>query len=67
MLLGTILDLQLHTHADAVEEISDQSVKEEKMENTLAKLDELWSASSLNLLVYMGYMRDTPHLRRLQR
>jgi len=43
MLLGTILDLQLHTHADAVEEISDQSVKEEKMENTLAKLDELWS------------------------
>ena len=42
MLLGTILDLQLHTHADAVEEISDQSVKEEKMENTLAKLDELW-------------------------
>ena len=47
MLLGTILDLQLHTHADAVEEISDQSVKEEKMENTLAKLDELWSASSL--------------------
>ena len=41
-MLGTILDLKLHEHADAVEEIADQSVKEEKMENTLAKLDELW-------------------------
>jgi hypothetical protein len=31
-----------------VEEIADQSVKEEKMENTLAKLDELWFVTILN-------------------
>eukprot|EP00947_MAST-08B_sp_MAST-8B-sp1_P001611 g1611.t1 len=44
MKLSVILDLQLHNFVDAIEEVADQSVKEAKMEATLAKLSETWAA-----------------------
>ena len=43
MTLKSLLDLNLHEYKESVEEISDQAMKEEKMEGTLAKLSEFWS------------------------
>ena len=42
--LQGLLDLQLHEFAADVEEITDQAMKEEKMEEYLVKLKETWSA-----------------------
>ncbi len=44
MTLKSLLDLNLHEYKENVEEISDQAMKEEKMEQTLAKLAEFWQA-----------------------
>jgi len=44
MKLGELLALELHNFNMDVEEITDQALKEEKMEQTLAQLDETWSA-----------------------
>ena len=42
--LQGLLNLQLHEFGADVEEITDQAIKEEKMEDTLAKLKETWAA-----------------------
>lgn len=42
MTLGALLDLRLHEHRAALEEIADQAVKEGKMEATLERLDRTW-------------------------
>lgn len=44
MKMQAILDLSLHEFIADVEEICDQALKEEKMEDTLRKLDETWKA-----------------------
>jgi dynein heavy chain len=44
MKLQGLLDLNLHEFTADVEEICDQAIKEEKMEETLARLKEGWSA-----------------------
>jgi dynein heavy chain len=44
MKLQNLLDLNLHEFTADVEEICDQATKEEKMEDTLRKLGETWSA-----------------------
>jgi len=44
--LQGLLDLHLHEFFVEVEEITDQAMKEEKMEDTLAKLKETWSSVS---------------------
>jgi len=44
MTLESLLDLNLHEYKESIEEISDQAMKEEKMEVTLAKLAEFWEA-----------------------
>lgn len=41
--LGEILGLKLHEHAADVEAITDQARKEEKMEQTIERLDDVWS------------------------
>jgi hypothetical protein len=43
MELGALLELNLHTHTAEVEEITDQALKEEKMEQALKRLDEVWA------------------------
>ncbi len=43
MELGALLELNLHTHTAEVEEITDQALKEEKMESALKRLDEVWA------------------------
>lgn len=40
--LRDVFNLNLNSHAEAVEEITDQSKQEARMEKTLAKLDEVW-------------------------
>jgi len=40
--LAGLLALNLHEFSNEVEEITDQALKEEKMETTLAKLEEVW-------------------------
>jgi len=44
MKLQGLLDLNLHEFTADVEEITDQAIKEEKMEDTLVKLKETWAA-----------------------
>ncbi len=44
MELQALLELNLHTFTSDVEEITDQALKEEKMEIALSKLEEMWSA-----------------------
>ena len=43
MVLQALLELNLHTFVAEVEEITDKAVKEEKMEISLVKLEEVWS------------------------
>jgi hypothetical protein len=44
MELGALLELNLHNQTATVEEITDQALKEEKMEVALQKLEEVWTA-----------------------
>jgi dynein heavy chain len=44
MKLTNLLELGLHDYTDAVDEICDQALKEEKMEDTLARLKEAWAS-----------------------
>ena len=46
MRLQNLLDLGMHEYVADVEEICDQALKEEKMEETLAKLDNAWKGVS---------------------
>ena len=50
--LGGLLALDLHLFTNDVEEITDQAVKEEKMENTLAALSERWRTIEFNMSPY---------------
>jgi Dynein heavy chain, N-terminal region 2 len=43
MELLSLLELNLHQFTSDVEEITDQALKEEKMEIALAKLGEVWT------------------------
>lgn len=47
MELQALLELNLHTFTSDVEEITDQALKEEKMEMALKKLDEVWAGVNL--------------------
>ena len=43
MVLGNVLSLNLHKISNDVEEICDQALKEEKIEQTLAQMEDRWS------------------------
>ena len=43
MVLGDVLSLNLYKISNDVEEICDQAIKEEKIEQTLAQMEERWS------------------------
>lgn len=45
MSLGALISLEMHMHKDQVEEICDQALKEEKMEETLARLEDFWQTA----------------------
>ena len=52
LLLGAVLQLKLHNHAEAVEQIVEAAVKERKMETTLTRMTEFWDALQFQIETY---------------
>lgn len=52
IILGDVLSLNLHKISNDVEEICDQAVKEEKIEQTLAQMEERWSKINFTMSPY---------------
>ena len=52
MLLGGVLQLNLHKISNEVEEICDQAAKEEKMEIALCQMESRWSVISFTMTPY---------------
>lgn len=61
MKLRSILELKLHEFSNDIEEISDQAVKEMKIENTLQQLQERWSVITWLMETYKD--TDVPLLK----
>jgi dynein heavy chain len=61
MLLKDLLDLELHLHANDVEEITDKASKEAKHETTLANLETTWAAINFSMTWYKD--TDVPLLK----
>jgi dynein heavy chain len=61
MPLQDLLDLQLHKHANEVDEITEKASKEAKHEDTLANLEATWSAVNFTMSFYKD--TDVPLLK----
>lgn len=61
LLLGGILNLNLHEFSNDVEEICDQAAKEQKMENTIGQLTERWKSIEWIMELYKD--TDVPLLK----